>query len=130
MQDPIANMLTCVRNAQRAGIKNVVMAASQLKIAIVEVLKQEGFIADYKVNESGKNKKNLDVLLKYHKGKPVIETIKRISRPGLRVYKKADELPVVCGGLGVAIVSTPKGVMTSKEARKAGMGGEVLCEVA
>jgi small subunit ribosomal protein S8 len=127
MQDPIADMLTRIRNGQSAGKKVVSMPSSKLKVSIAQVLKTEGYIADLK--KSGDTKPELSIELKYHQGKPVIDMIKRVSRPGLRIYKKSDELPRVLDGLGVAIVSTSKGVMTDRAARKQGHGGEVLCLV-
>jgi small subunit ribosomal protein S8 len=128
MQDPIADMFTRVRNGQMSNKKAVTMPSSKLKTAIADLLKSEGFIADYQV--SGDVQKELNVTLKYFEGKPVIETIKRVSRPGLRIYKKTNELPKVMGGLGVAIVSTSKGLMTDRAARKAGIGGEIIGYVA
>ena len=129
MSDPIADMLTRIRNGQAAEKQSVAMPSSTLKVAVAKVLKDEGYIEDFAVrDESGKAK--LDVRLKYYAGRPVIEKIDRISRPGLRVYKGCDELPKVMNGLGVAIVSTSKGVMTDRSARSAGVGGEVLCVVA
>jgi len=128
MQDPIADMLTRIRNGQSAGKKAVSMPSSKLKISIAEVLKQEGYISDHMKSVDG-GKAELSIELKYHQGRPVIDTIKRVSRPGLRIYKKSTELPRVLDGLGVAIVSTSKGVMTDRAARKAGHGGEVLCIV-
>lgn len=128
MTDPIADMLTRIRNGQRAGKVSVSMPSSKLKQSIANVLKAEGYIADYsEVEEEGKP--SLSVALKYYDGQPVIDTLKRISRPGLRIYKAKDELPKVMGGLGVAIVSTSKGVMSDRAARAAGEGGEVLCYV-
>ena len=128
MTDPIADMLTRIRNGQRAGKVSVLMPSSKLKSSIARVLKDEGFIVDFQLkDESGKAVMNVD--LKYHEGRPVIEDIKRVSRPGLRIYKAKDELPTVQGGLGVAIISTSKGVMTERAARAAGEGGEVLCYV-
>ena len=129
MTDPIADMLTRIRNAQRAEKAEVSMPSSKLKVAIVQVLKEEGYIKDYSVEEVD-GKPVLTVRLKYHEGRPVITTIQRASRPGLRLYCGRDELPRVQGGLGIAIVSTPKGVMTDRAARRAGHGGEVLCYVA
>lgn len=129
MNDPIADMLTRIRNALTAEKVTVDMPSSKQKVAIAELLKQEGFITDYSVGETGA-KPVLTVNLKYYAGKPVIELIKRISRPGLRIYKSKDELPQVMGGLGIAIVSTSKGLMTDKAARQAGHGGEVICYVA
>jgi small subunit ribosomal protein S8 len=127
MQDPIADLLTRVRNAQSANHEDVAMPCSKIKVAICEVLKEEGYIGEFSVDDGVKQ--TLNVGLRYHEGRPVIEEIKRISRPGLRVYKSCSELPEVRGGLGVAIVSTSKGVMTSNTARAQGMGGEVLCTV-
>jgi len=128
MQDPIADMFTRIRNGQMAQKVSVTMPSSKLRAAICEVLKAEGYIADYAT--SGDVKPVLEVTLKYFEGKQVIDTIERVSRPGLRIYKKKDELPKVMGGLGVAIVSTSKGVMTDRAARKAGMGGEIIGYVA
>ncbi|WP_026959572.1 MULTISPECIES: 30S ribosomal protein S8 [Aliagarivorans] len=128
MQDPIADMLTRIRNGQAASKVSVVMPSSKVKVAIANLLKEEGYITDYAV--SGDTKKSLEVTLKYFEGKKVIEKIERVSRPGLRIYKGAKDLPKVMGGLGVAIVSTSKGVMTDRAARKAGMGGEIVCYVA
>jgi small subunit ribosomal protein S8 len=127
MQDPIADLLTRVRNAQAASHEMVAMPCSKIKVAICEVLKEEGFIGEFSVDQEAKP--TLNVALRYHEGRPVIEEIKRISRPGLRVYKACNELPNVRGGLGVAIVSTNRGVMTNRTARAQGMGGEVLCTV-
>ena len=127
MSDPIADMLTRIRNAISANKTNTTMPSSKLKVALAEVLKQEGYITGY--NVVGDVKPELEIDLKYFQGKAVIDTIKRISRPGLRVYKNKDELPVVMGGLGIAVVSTSTGLMTSSAARKAGRGGEVLCHV-
>lgn len=128
MTDPIADMLTRIRNGQRAGKVSVSMPSSKLKQSIANVLKDEGYIADYAEQDEG-GKPSLNVSLKYYEGQPVIDTLKRISRPGLRIYKAKDELPKVMGGLGVAIVSTSKGVMSDRAARAAGEGGEVLCYV-
>ena len=128
MTDPIADMLTRIRNAQMAEKTSVAMPSSKLKMSIAQVLKDEGYIQDFKLeDEAGKAVMNVD--LKYYQGQPVIETLKRISRPGLRIYKANDELPKVQGGMGVAIVSTSKGVMSDRAARAAGEGGEVLCYV-
>jgi small subunit ribosomal protein S8 len=129
MSDPIADMLTRIRNGQRINSEKVVMPSSTRKIAIAKVLKDEGFIVDYSVAEQPANKSELTVELKYFEGEPVIDTIKRVSKPGLRIYKKKDELPKVLGGLGIAIVSTSKGVMTDRAARDQGCGGEVICFV-
>jgi len=127
MQDTLADMFTRIRNAQRSGHAVVAMPSSNQKVAIAEVLKSEGFISSFAVE--GEVKKIITIDLKYFDGKPVIESIKRISRPGLRRYCSSQDLPKVSGGLGVAIVSTSKGVMTDRAARTAGIGGEVLCEV-
>jgi small subunit ribosomal protein S8 len=128
MQDPISDMLTRVRNAQLVGKKEVQMPSAKVKIAIANVLKAEGYILDYKTEPvDGRNM--LTLILKYHEDKPVIESIKRVSRPGLRVYKGKHDLPEVLNGLGIAIVSTPKGVMTDRAARSLGVGGEILCYV-
>lgn len=128
MQDPVADMLTCIRNAQMMGIKSVRMPHSNFKKEILRVLKDEGFIDDFEIIESEK-KKNLHVTLKYYQGRPVIESIHRVSRPSLRVYKGYDQIPLIRGGLGISIVSTPKGVMSDKTARAQQLGGEVLCTV-
>jgi small subunit ribosomal protein S8 len=128
MSDPIADLLTRIRNAQMAGMKTVDCPSSKIKLAILSVLKQEGFITDYHIGDDVV-KPVVTVDLKYHNGKSVIEEMHRGSRPGLRQYKSTDELPSVRGGLGVAIISTNKGVMTDKAARQAGVGGEVLCTV-
>ena len=128
MHDPISDMLTRIRNAQRSNKVAVAMPSSKLKCAIAQVLKEEGYIEDFSV--SADVKPVLSVSLKYYAGKPVIEKIKRVSRPGLRVYKGSEEIPTVMNGLGIAIVSTSKGVMTDRKARAAGVGGELLCIVA
>jgi len=125
MTDPIADLLTSIRNAQSAGKPTVGMSASKLKLAILKVLKDEGYIGAYSVETSGA-KMTLSIELKYHDGRPVIDRIERISRPGLRIYRGKDDLPKVLGGLGVAVVSTPQGIMTDRQARAAGTGGEVL----
>jgi small subunit ribosomal protein S8 len=127
MQDPIADLLTRVRNAQAASHEAVAMPCSKIKLAICAVLKEEGYIDEFSVDDGPK--KTLNVALRYHEGQPVIEEIKRVSRPGLRVYKGCDDLPEIRGGLGVAIISTPQGVMTNRAARAQGVGGEVLCTV-
>ncbi len=129
MTDPISDLLTRIRNGQGAGKAEVSMQSSRVKLAIVRVLKDEGYISDFAVRNEG-DKSILTIALKYHAGKPVIERLERVSRPGLRQYRAKDELPKVLGGLGIAIVSTPAGVMTDREARRAGQGGEVLCLVA
>ncbi|CAM5790533.1 30S ribosomal protein S8 [Rhizobacter sp. Root404] len=128
MSDPIADMLTRIRNAQMVQKVSVVMPASKLKTAIAEVLKAEGYIDGFAI-EGDAAKPQLKIGLKYYAGKPVIEHIERVSRPGLRVYKGRHDIPNVMNGLGVAIVTTPKGVMTDRKARQAGIGGEVLCYV-
>ncbi|NUY57631.1 MULTISPECIES: 30S ribosomal protein S8 [Salinivibrio] len=128
MQDPISDMLTRLRNGQTAKKVAVKMPSSKLKVAIAELLKAEGYVADVAVNSDAKPE--LEVTLKYFESKPVIEQIQRVSRPGLRIYKKKDELPSVMGGLGIAVVSTSKGLMTDRAARKAGLGGEIICYVA
>ncbi|HFI1588229.1 TPA: 30S ribosomal protein S8 [Pseudomonas aeruginosa] len=127
MQDPLADMLTRIRNAQMAEKTVVSMPSSKLKAAVAKVLKDEGYIADFQI--SSEVKPQLSIELKYFEGKPVIEEVKHISRPGLRQYKSVEQLPKVRGGLGVSIVSTNKGVMTDRAARAAGVGGEVLCTV-
>lgn len=128
MTDPIADMLTRIRNGQAANKVDVTMPASTVKSAIAKVLKDEGYIVDYNTVEED-SKPRMVVTLKYYEGKPVIEKIQRASRPGLRVYKGKDDIPRVQNGLGVAIISTSKGVMTDRQARAAGEGGEVLCVV-
>lgn len=128
MQDPIADMLTRIRNGQAANKVSVKMPSAKLKVAIAKLLKDEGFITEYAV--VGEAKPELEITLKYFQGQPVVETIQRVSRPGLRIYKGKNELPKVMGGLGVAVVSTSKGLMTDRAARLAGMGGEVICYVA
>ena len=127
MQDPLADMLTRIRNAQMAEKAVVSMPSSTLKVAVAKVLKGEGYIADFQI--SSEVKPQLTIELKYFEGRPVIEEVKRVSRPGLRQYKAVEDLPKVRGGLGVSIVSTNKGVMTDRAARAAGIGGEVLCTV-
>jgi small subunit ribosomal protein S8 len=129
MSDPVADMLTRIRNGQSAGKQSVVMPASKLKTAIANLLKDEGYVADVASAEID-GKPAMEVTLKYFQGAPVIEMVKRVSRPGLRIYKSRDELPKVRGGLGVAIVSTSKGIMTDRAARKEGVGGEVIAFVA
>ena len=130
MCDPIADMLTRIRNAQLAEKASVSMPSSKLKVAIAAVLKDEGYVDDFAVRQSEGNKTNLDIALKYYAGRPVIERIERVSKPGLRIYKGVEDIPTVMNGLGVAIVSTPKGVMTDRKARASRVGGEVLCIVA
>ncbi len=128
MTDPIADMLTRIRNAQSVGKTNVSMPSSKIKMAIAKVLQDEGYIDGFAVrSETGK--REMDIGLRYYAGRPVIEKIERISRPGLRVYKGAHDIPKVLNGLGVAIVSTSQGVMTDRKARATGVGGEVICIV-
>lgn len=129
MSDPIADLLTRIRNAQMVAKSTVVVPSSKVKVAIAQVLKDEGYIDGFQVKADGE-KSELEITLKYYAGRPVIERIERVSRPGLRVYKGCEKLPQVMNGLGVAIVTTPKGVMTDRKARAAGVGGEVLCYVA
>ena len=130
MSDPIADMLTRIRNAQLVGKLSVSMPHSKIKAAIAAVLKEEGYIDAFSVKSETANKSTLDLTLKYYAGRPVIERIERVSRPGLRIYKASADIPRVMNGLGVAIVSTPKGVMTDRAARAQKVGGEVLCYVA
>jgi small subunit ribosomal protein S8 len=129
MSDPIADMLTRIRNAQAVDKAVVTMPSSKIKTAIAQVLKDEGYIDGFAVRSEG-GKSELEIALKYYAGRPVIERIERVSRPGLRIYKGRDAIPQVMNGLGVAIVTTPKGVMTDRKARQTGVGGEVLCFVA
>ncbi len=128
MSDPVADMLTRIRNGQSVGKTSVSMPSSKLKTAIAELMKSEGYIADYSVTEGAKPELNVE--LKYYQGQPVIDILKRASKPGLRLYKGAGELPKVRGGLGIAIISTSKGLMTDRAARSAGHGGEVIAYVA
>ncbi len=129
MSDPISDMLTRIRNAQMAEKTSVVMPSSKIKVAIAEVLKDEGYVDAYSVIADGA-KANLEIILKYYGGRPVIEKIQRVSRPGLRIYQGSQDIPKVMNGLGIAIVSTSKGLMTDRKARANGVGGEVLCVVA
>jgi len=129
MTDPIADLLTRIRNGQTAGKREVQLASSKVKLAILKVLKDEGYIVDFQ-SDSAAGKPTLTVGLKYFEGRPVIDRLERVSRPGLRIYRGKDELPKVLGGMGTVIVSTPKGVMTDRQARSIGQGGEVLCIVA
>lgn len=129
MQDPMADMLTRIRNAQTAKHADVSIPSSTAKAAVLEVLKSEGYIESYSLGKGDDGHGVLNVVLKYYRGQPVIEDIKRISRPGLRQYKGADEIPQVNNGLGIVILSTNKGVMTDRAARAAGVGGELLCSV-
>ncbi|HWP95077.1 MAG TPA: 30S ribosomal protein S8 [Gammaproteobacteria bacterium] len=128
MTDPIADMLTRIRNGQRMGHAEVSMPSSKVKAGIAKVLKEEGYIAGYEVIDSD-GKPTLKITLKYYQGEPVIERIERVSRPGLRIYRRKHELPKVLGGLGIAIVSTSQGIMSDRAARAAGHGGEVICIV-
>lgn len=129
MSDPIADMLTRIRNAQAAQKAEVSVPASRVKLAIAELLKAEGYVNDVSVSGESSGRV-INLKLRYFEGKPVIDSLKRVSRPGLRIYKSAAELPKVQGGLGIAVVSTSKGIMSDRAARKAGVGGEVLCTVA
>jgi len=129
MTDPIADLLTRIRNGQMARKTEVTMASSKVKTAIARVLKDEGYVTDFRLESDG-GKPTLTIGLKYFEGRPVIDRLERVSRPGLRIYRGKDELPKVLGGMGTVIVSTPKGVMTDKQARSIGQGGEVLCIVA
>jgi small subunit ribosomal protein S8 len=130
MTDPIADMLTRIRNAQAMGKPTVQMPASRIKFAIAQLLKDEGYVEDVATSEAGAGKRVMSLKLKYFQGRPVIEKIQRVSRPGLRKYRGNDALPTVLNGLGIAIVSTSKGLMTDAKARAEGLGGEVLCLVA
>ena len=130
MTDPIADMLTRIRNGHKIKAESVLMPSSKIKINIARVLVEEGYINGYQEEDLENNKKNLLINLKYYEGKPVIEKIERVSRPGLRVYKPTNELPKVMGGLGILILSTSKGVMSDRQARKQDQGGEILCVVA
>jgi small subunit ribosomal protein S8 len=130
MTDPVADMLTRIRNGQKVALETVRMPSSTLKASIAKVLEDEGFIAGYEVTELPGNKRELTVELKYYDGKAVIEKLQKVSRPGLRIYKRKSDLPQVMGGLGVAIISTSEGVMSDRSARAKGFGGEVLCIVA
>lgn len=129
MQDPVSDMLTRIRNGQRVGKVRIMMPMSKQKSAIAKVLKQQGYIRDFSVEEA-EGKPQLAILLRYFEGKPVIETLRRISRPGLRIYKRKNDLPTVMDGLGIAIISTPRGLMTDRQARAEGHGGEIVCIVA
>ena len=133
MSDPIADMLVRIRNAQMVGHTEVAMPASKLKSAIAQVLKDEGYIEDFAIRDKGGDdsvKKELRIGLKYYAGRPVIERLERVSKPGLRVYRGRDDIPRIMNGLGVAILSTSRGVMTDRKARADGVGGEILCIVA
>jgi small subunit ribosomal protein S8 len=128
MSDPVADLLTRVRNGQSAGKREVCMPSSRLKLALADLLKQEGYVSDTRIDDNG-GKPQLAIGLKYFQGRPVIESVKRVSSPGLRIYKGRDDLPKVQGGLGIAIISTSKGLMTDRAARAAGQGGEVIATV-
>jgi small subunit ribosomal protein S8 len=128
MTDPIADLLTRIRNGQKAGKPNVRIPSSRIKKAILEVLKNEGYVGEFRTEKEG-GKESLVVELRYHEGTPVIESLQRVSKPGRRIYRAKDELPQVFGGLGVAIVSTSQGLMSDREARAKGQGGEVICVV-
>lgn len=129
MQDPIADLLTRIRNGHAAKKKQIKLSSSKIKSAIAAVLKDEGYVEDYMVNDVGSNKKELTINLKYYAGSPVIKKIRRISSPGLRVYQQAKSLEKVLGGLGISIVTNSQGVMSDIRARKLGLGGEVICFV-
>lgn len=129
MTDPIADLLTRIRNGQTARKAEVTTSSSKLKQAVLRVLKEEGYIGDFRVDANGE-KQQIVIGLKYYEGRPVIDRLERVSRPGLRIYRGKDELPKILGGMGTVIISTPKGVMTDAQARSIGQGGEVLCIVA
>ena len=129
MTDPIADMLTRIRNAHKIKAKSVTMPSSAIKVNIAKVLLREGYVKGFDEEEIGNGKKDLNIHLKYYQGSPVIEKMNRVSRPGLRIYKTRTQLPKVMGGLGIAIVSTSNGIMSDKEAREQGEGGEILCFV-
>lgn len=129
LNDPIADMLTRIRNAQLARKKNVYIPYSKIKYAIAQVLNNEGYITSFETIAADQNKNNINIELKYFAGLPVIESIKRISKPGMRIYRPVNEIPEILGGLGISIISTSKGVMTGQEAKKTGVGGEIICEV-
>ena len=129
LSDPIGDMIARLKNAQVRNHKKVVLPSSKFKTKIADVLKNEGFIIDYKVNENEGNKPDLEINLKYNYGSPVISTIERVSKPGRRIFSSAESLPKINNGLGIAIISTPKGVMTDVDARKQKVGGEMICKV-
>ena len=129
LSDPIGDMIARLKNAQVRNHKKVVLPSSKFKAKIADVLKNEGFIIDYKVNENEGNKSDLEINLKYNYGSPVISTIERVSKPGRRIFSSAESLPKINNGLGIAIISTPKGVMTDLDARKQRVGGEIICKV-
>ena len=129
LSDPIGDMIARVKNAQDRNHKNVELPSSNFKVRIADILKNEGFIKDFKVNTENNNKSTLSLELKYHSGNPVISTFERVSKPGRRIFSSADALPKINNGLGIAIISTPKGVMTDIDARKQRVGGEIICKV-
>jgi small subunit ribosomal protein S8 len=129
LSDPIGDMIARVKNAQVRNHKKVELPSSNFKVKISEILKSEGFIIDFKINPNENNKPTLEIMLKYHSGDPVISTFERISKPGRRIFSSAESLPKINNGLGIAIVSTPKGVMTDMDARKQKVGGEIICKV-
>ena len=129
LSDPIGDMIARLKNAQVRNHKKIVLPSSKFKTKIADVLKNEGFIIDYKVNENAGNKPDLEINLKYNYGSPVISTIERVSKPGRRIFSSAESLPKINNGLGIAIISTPKGVMTDVDARKQKVGGEIICKV-
>ena len=129
LSDPIGDMIARIKNAQARNHKKLELPSSNFKVKIVDVLKNEGFIIDYKVNKKESNKADLMINLKYHSGSPVISTIERVSKPGRRIFSRAQSLPKINNGLGIAIISTPKGVMTDIDARKQKLGGEIICKV-
>ena len=129
LSDPIGDMLARIKNAQMRNQKNVDIPSSKFKTKIADVLKEEGFIIDYKINKLDNNKSNLNINLKYNSGNPVINVIERVSKPGRRIFSSAESLPKINNGLGIAIISTPKGVMTDVNARKQKIGGEIICKV-
>jgi small subunit ribosomal protein S8 len=129
LSDPIGDMIARIKNAQVRNHKKIVLPSSKFKVKIADVLKSEGFIIDYKTNKLESNKVDLAIDLKYHSGSPVISTIERISKPGRRIFSSAESLPKINNGLGIAIISTPKGVMTDIDARKQKLGGEIICKV-
>ena len=129
LSDPVGDMIARLKNAQVRNHKKVVLPSSKFKTKIADVLKNEGFIIDYKVNENEGNKPDLEINLKYNYGSPVISTIERVSKPGRRIFSRAESLPKINNGLGIAIISTPKGVMTDVDARKQKVGGEIICKV-
>ena len=129
LSDPIGDMIARVKNAQDRSHKKVELPSSNFKVKIADILKNEGFIRDFKVNTENKNKSTLSLELKYHSGNPVISTFERVSKPGRRIFSSAEGLPKINNGLGIAIVSTPKGVMTDVDARKQKVGGEIICKV-